>query len=193
MQKILIVDNYDSFTYNLKQLFGTLYDGEIVVKRNDEIDFDYIEKEDFEGIVISPGPKTPHDIPFTKSVIKKYYNQLPILGICLGMQCINEIFDGKTVRAPYPMHGKTSKIIHDNCGIFKGIPQGSMVGRYHSLICEVSSDELEVVAKLEDKIPMGIKHKNFPLWGVQFHPESFLTIHGNVIVDNFLKIILERR
>ena len=193
MHKILIIDNYDSFTYNLEQLFGTGYDGRLMVKRNDEIDFDFIEAQNFEGIVISPGPKTPGDVPFTISIIERYYRNLPIMGICLGMQCINELFGGKTVLAPYPMHGKIGRINHTNEGIFKEIPQDTVVARYHSLISEVKSDELEITAKLADGITMGIRHKHYPLCGVQFHPESFLTEHGKEMIINFLDMIKERR
>ena len=188
-RKILLIDNYDSFTYNLMQLIARNFNGEVVVKRNDEFDQAYIESNEFSAIVISPGPGKPADVDFTCKVIKEYYKILPILGICLGMQCINEIFEGKTVKASYPMHGKTAAIIHTGTGIFKDLPSPLKVARYHSLICEVKSADLFVTAVCEPEIPMAIQHRNYPLWAVQFHPESFLTEYGDKMIQNFLELL----
>ncbi len=192
MKKLLLLDNYDSFTYNLEQLIGANFDGKIIVKRNDQIDLDYIYQQNFAGIIISPGPKKPKDALFAKKVISEFYKEIPILGICLGMQCINEVFEGRTIRAPYPVHGKTSLIINYGRNIFSNIPQKIIVARYHSLMVEILSSELSITAQTEDGVIMALEHKSYPLFGVQFHPESFLTEFGNEIICNFLKIINER-
>jgi anthranilate synthase/aminodeoxychorismate synthase-like glutamine amidotransferase len=191
MQKILVVDNYDSFTYNLVQQIKITQQCEVVVKRNDEFQsFDYSRYNEFDKIVISPGPKKPKDAGISKFIIKSLYKQIPILGVCLGMQCINEVFGGKTLQSPSPMHGKTSLIKHSEKGLFKNLPQNIKVARYHSLIIEINKniDVLELTAWTKDKLPMAIQHKNYPLFGVQFHPESFLTEYGNKIMHNFLKL-----
>lgn len=189
MKKILIIDNYDSFTYNLKQLIDTHFDGVSTVKRNDEIGSSYIEENEFNAIVISPGPKKPADSGISKDTISKFHKRIPILGVCLGMQCINEVFEGRTIKAPIPIHGKSSEISHNNSKLFKNIPKKFKVARYHSLIIEPASEDLLITAYTSDKIPMAIEHKSFPLFGVQFHPESFMTEYGNDIMSNFLEFI----
>ncbi|MBT3169607.1 MAG: aminodeoxychorismate/anthranilate synthase component II [Candidatus Cloacimonetes bacterium] len=187
MKSILIIDNYDSFTYNLEQQLGSFFDGKIVVKRNDAIKL--LEVINFDAIVISPGPGRPEDVHLTNAIIKRYYAQKPILGICLGMQCINELFAGKTSLADYPMHGKISTISHDKMGLFKNIPPNIKVARYHSLICDVNNDKLQVTARNNDGVIMAIRHKTLPIFGVQFHPESFLTEFGDKMMKNFLELI----
>lgn len=189
VKKILLLDNYDSFTYNLYQLIGTQFEGEIIVKRNDAIGLEYIENSEINGLIISPGPKKPKDIPFVKELIQLYFKKIPVLGICLGMQCINEVFGGSTVRALYPMHGKAVTISHSGAGLFQGLPENITVARYHSLVVKVNSDDLIISAKTVDNVIMGIQHKRHPLWGVQFHPESFLTEYGDVMIGNFLNIL----
>lgn len=186
MQKILLLDNYDSFTYNIVQQVQGIKQFDIVVKRNDET----INNSDyqFDILIISPGPKTPNDAGISKEIIKKYYKIKPILGVCLGMQCINEVFGGKTIQSDNPMHGKISHITHTAQGIFKNVPQNIGVARYHSLLIDKVSDELSITALANGKIPMAIQHKKYPVFGVQFHPESFLTQYGNLIMKNFLKI-----
>jgi len=185
--KILLIDNYDSFTYNLEQLIGNQYSGELVVKRNDEIEAHELLGE-YEALVISPGPGRPADVPITCEMIRQNIGKIPILGICLGMQCINEVFGGKIIRADYPIHGKTSPIIHNKAGIFTGILQNCTVARYHSLIVQPAAD-LETTAWLEDGTVMAQQHPAYPIWAVQFHPESFLTQQGDTMVANFLKLI----
>ncbi|MFO7895540.1 MAG: aminodeoxychorismate/anthranilate synthase component II [Candidatus Cloacimonadales bacterium] len=189
MKKILLIDNYDSFTYNLKQLLGCEFAGEIIVRRNDEISLAQIAAADFAAIVISPGPKTPAAVPFSCQVIQTFYRQKPILGICLGMQCINEVFGGSTVRAKYPMHGKTGEIFHQEQGFFLNVKQACQVARYHSLQCIEPGPELEVTARLADQTIMGLQHRDYPVWGVQFHPESFLTEEGKQMINNFLDLL----
>lgn len=189
MKKILLIDNYDSFTYNLKQLLGQEFAGQIVVMRNDAIELAEIAAEDYAALVISPGPKTPTDVPFTCQVIRRFYREKPILGICLGLQCINEVFGGKTTRAEYPMHGKSGKIYHNGKGFFQQVKQGCTVARYHSLIAIEPSPKLEVTARLADGTIMGLQHLHYPLWGVQFHPESFLTEQGEIMINNFLDLV----
>lgn len=184
MQKILVIDNFDSFTYNLVQQIQSIRKCELQVLRNDEIirNINY----GFDKLVISPGPKTPKDAGISNSLIRKFYKSKPILGVCLGMQCINEVFGGKTVHSPLPYHGKTSKITHTGVNVFKNVPQNIKVARYHSLIVTNIPSDLEIIAKTNDDIPMAIKHKEYPVYGVQFHPESFMTENGNIIINNFL-------
>lgn len=184
MKKILVIDNFDSFTYNLVQQIQSIELCDLTVARNDVKKLP--SKDEFDILVISPGPKTPKDAGISNRLISDFYNTKPILGVCLGMQCINEIFGGKTVHSPLPYHGKISKIKHDDSKIFKDVPQNFEAARYHSLIIGDISDELEVIAQTEDKIPMAIKHKDYPVYGVQFHPESFMTQNGNQIMTNFL-------
>ncbi len=189
---ILMIDNYDSFTYNLVQYLGEL-DAEVVVKRNDEISLDEIEKLAPERIMISPGPCTPTEAGISLEVIDHFKGQLPIFGVCLGHQSIGQAFGGKIVRAKQIMHGKTSNIYHNNSGIFKGLEDPFEATRYHSLVIEQSTlpDCLEVTAWTRndnggiDEI-MGVRHREFAIEGVQFHPESILTEHGHDMLQNFL-------
>lgn len=189
MKKILVIDNYDSFTYNIVQQVKQIQQSNVVVKRNDEISDELPEL--FDMLIISPGPKTPKDAGVSKHVINKYYKNKPILGVCLGMQCINEILGGKTVESDAPTHGKVSVIKHTGEGLFKGIPQNIKVARYHSLLIDELPADLKITAFTTfngREIPMALQHKNYPLFGVQFHTESFLTEYGNEMMKNFIKI-----
>ncbi len=188
-KRLLIIDNYDSFTYNLYQLAGQVFKGNIDVFKNDEINLKFIREQKYLAIIISPGPKEPKDSPLSKQVISNFYQYIPILGICLGMQCINEVFGGKTIKADYPVHGKTTYIKHNREFIFKDIFSPLKVGRYHSLIIEKNSPELIITAKTNNNIVMGIKHKKYSLFGLQFHPESFLTDCGLIMMKNFIKFV----
>ena len=187
---LLIIDNYDSFTYNLVQYFGEL-GAEPLVRRNDEIDIAEIEALKPEGIVISPGPCTPKEAGISNEVITKVGPHLPVLGVCLGHQCIGHVYGGDVVRAPRLMHGKTSPILHDNTGVFAGLPSPFDATRYHSLIIDPPSTPacLVVNAHTAEGEIMGVRHKDFPIHGVQFHPESILTRHGKDLLKNFLNII----
>ncbi len=187
LASLLVLDNYDSFTYNLVQMFKN-YELDIHVVRSDKISLKKVLSIKPDYILISPGPKDPAHAGISTAVIKNFYKEIPILGVCLGMQCINEAFGGKTIRAPLPMHGKTSSISHSNRSIFKGIPKPYKVARYHSLMSEFKSDVLEITAKTNDGVIMGLSHPDFPLAGVQFHPESFLTENGYQIIENFLRL-----
>ena len=186
---ILVIDNYDSFTYNLVQYLGEL-GAELKVYRNDKITIDQIKKMNPEKIVISPGPGRPEDAGVSVSIIKELGGKTPILGVCLGHQAIGYAFGGKIVQAKELMHGKTSSIYHDKREIFKSIENPFEATRYHSLVIEKKSLPkcLEVTAWTEDKEIMGVRHKRFPLWGVQFHPESILTKAGMNILRNFLHL-----
>ncbi len=186
---ILVIDNYDSFTYNLVQYLGELGQ-ELQVFRNDKIQVNEIETLKPERIVISPGPGNPDQAGVTLSVIKRLAGKVPILGVCLGHQAIGQSFGGKVVRAPYLMHGKTSEICHDNRTIFKGLPYRFPATRYHSLIVERKSLPkcLEVSATSTDGLIMGLRHREFPVEGVQFHPESILTHEGKKLLENFLQL-----
>ena len=187
MAKLLVIDNYDSFTYNLVQMFMH-YDLNIEVHRCDRISIGEIETLQSDYILISPGPKDPAHAGISVQLVKALCGKIPILGICLGMQCINEAFGGKTVRAPVPMHGKTSMVHHKNLGIFKNIPSPFVAARYHSLIVELNMNGLLITSRSQDGVIMGISHPTIPLHGVQFHPESFLTEHGFLLVENFLRL-----
>ena len=187
MAKLLVIDNYDSFTYNLVQMFMQ-YDLAIHVYRSDMITLEQIATLNPDYVLISPGPKDPTHAGVSVQLIKAFCDKLPIFGVCLGMQCINEAFGGSTVRAPVPMHGKTSTIQHNNCGIFKGISSPFIAARYHSLMVNFSQTELVVTSRSQDDVIMGMSHPEFPLHGVQFHPESFLTEHGFLMVENFLSL-----
>ena len=187
---ILVIDNYDSFTYNLVQYLGEL-GAEIVVKRNDEVTIDEIVNEiNPDRIVISPGPGTPLDAGVSLEVIEKLSGKIPILGVCLGHQSIAHVFGADVVRAPEPIHGKPSDVSHDGSGIFNELQDPFEVGRYHSLVVEEESlpDMLRVTAKTKDGIVMGIEHTEDPTFGVQFHPESILTGSGKNLLRNFLTI-----
>ncbi|MDP6686325.1 MAG: aminodeoxychorismate/anthranilate synthase component II [Candidatus Omnitrophota bacterium] len=185
---ILMIDNYDSFTYNLVQYLSELGE-KLQVYRNDKIYVEDIHKLKPRCIVISPGPGRPKDAGVSKEVIKEFSGKIPILGVCLGHQCIAEVFGGKVVSARRLMHGKISMIYHKGAGIFKGISNPFEATRYHSLIVENRSlpRELKVIAKTKQNEIMAIKHVKFPLYGVQFHPESILTKEGKKILKNFIK------
>jgi len=191
---LLMIDNYDSFTYNLVQYFGELGQ-EVVVYRNDRISVDQIERLGPERIVISPGPCTPNEAGISMDLINHFQGRLPILGVCLGHQCIGQCFGGRIVHANRIMHGKTSEIYHNNTDVFKELDIPFTATRYHSLVIAKDSvpDCLEVTAWTEnaaggmDEI-MGVKHRKYPISGVQFHPESILTSYGHELLGNFLKI-----
>jgi anthranilate synthase/aminodeoxychorismate synthase-like glutamine amidotransferase len=186
---LLIIDNYDSFTYNLVQYFGEL-GAQPVVKRNDEITLAEIDALKPEAIVISPGPCTPKEAGISNDVIREIGPRLPVLGVCLGHQCIGHVFGANVVRAGRLMHGKTSPILHDNDGVFAGLPSPFEATRYHSLIIDPPTvpDSLVVNARTAEKEIMGVRHKEYPIHGVQFHPESILTRHGKELLANFLKM-----
>lgn len=186
---ILMIDNYDSFTYNIVQYMGELGSMPKVV-RNDEITLSEIKKFSPEKIVISPGPCTPKEAGISVNIIKEFGGKIPLFGVCLGQQCIGEAFGGKVVRAERLMHGKTSLIYHDKKGIFKNIKSPFEATRYHSLIVERKSLPacLQVIAETKEKEIMALKHKKHPVWGVQFHPESILTVQGKKIIKNFLDL-----
>ena len=186
MKKLLVIDNYDSFTFNLVQMFRK-HNLEIKVCRADRITINDAEKYMPDYILISPGPKNPLYSGISIPVIKNFYMRIPVLGVCLGMQCINEVFSGKTVRASEPVHGKTCKIYHKGKDLFSGIPSPFIAARYHSLIIKKSDNILVKTAESKDGIIMGIAHKEYPLSGVQFHPESFMTEFGCHIIENFLR------
>ncbi len=185
MACILVIDNYDSFTHNLVQMFMH-YDLEIIVSRSDKISIDQIASLDPDYILISPGPKDPVNAGISISVVKAFAGKIPIFGVCLGMQCINEAMGGQTVKAPVPVHGKTSRVYHLKESVFKGVPSPFTAARYHSLIVKISSPDLVVTAKTDDGIVMGIAHKTMLISGVQFHPESFMTDSGFLLIENFL-------
>ena len=184
-KKILLLDNRDSFTYNLANLFAKSFDGEIVVVRPNELS--NINFTEMKAIILSPGPMRPKDHPENAKIIKKYFKTKPIFGVCLGMQCINEVFGGKTIHSPYPVHGKVSQIKHTDKNLFQNLPQKFNVARYHSLMCKVNENYFDIYAKsIEDDVIMSIKLKDYPVFGVQFHPESFLCEYGENIIKNFL-------
>ena len=185
--KVLLIDNYDSFTYNLAQYLGEL-GADVSVERNDAITVDAIADRRPGAIVISPGPCTPNEAGISMDVIRTLAGRIPILGVCLGHQCIGQVFGGRIVRAQRIMHGKTSKIFHDEKGLFAGVENPFVATRYHSLVIAPESmpDTLEVTAKTwEDEI-MGVRHKQLRVEGVQFHPESIMTVVGKALLANFL-------
>jgi anthranilate synthase/aminodeoxychorismate synthase-like glutamine amidotransferase len=186
---LLVIDNYDSFTYNLVQYFGEL-GADPVVKRNDAVTADEVERMRPGKIVISPGPGTPADAGISMDLIRRFGPKLPILGVCLGHQSIGEVYGGKVVRAERLMHGKTSPIRHDGKGVFAGLPNPFEATRYHSLLVEKKSVPacLEVTADTAEGEIMGLRHREFPVHGVQFHPESILSKEGKDLLANFLKM-----
>jgi anthranilate synthase component 2 len=190
---ILLIDNYDSFTYNIYQYVANL-GCEVLVVRNDQITIDEIAQKNFTAIMLSPGPGTPDDSGICLEVITQFAGKLPILGICLGHQAIGQAFGGTVVRAPELMHGKVSAIIHNEQGLYQGVPQPLVAGRYHSLIVDQASlpDCLEVTARTTEGLIMGLRHKAVDVEGVQFHPESILTPDGLKILQNFIKKINKR-
>lgn len=185
---LLMIDNYDSFTYNLVQYFGELGE-DVRTYRNDEITIEAIEKLNPSRICISPGPCTPHEAGISVPVLQHFAGKLPILGVCLGHQSIGAAFGGKVIRAQQVMHGKTSPIEHTGIGVFKNLPSPYTIIRYHSLAIARDSlpDCLEVTAWTADGEIMGVRHKTFSIEGVQFHPESILSEHGHALLQNFLK------
>lgn len=185
---LLVIDNYDSFTYNLVQYFGEL-GAEMEIFRNDEINLEQIAKLAPERICISPGPCTPNEAGISNEVIKEFGSKLPLLGVCLGHQCIGHVFGGNVVRADRLMHGKTSPVKHNGEGLFSGLSNPFEATRYHSLIIKPDSmpECLEVTAETEEGEIMGVRHRELPIHGVQFHPESILTTEGKQILRNFLE------
>ncbi|HUG15947.1 MAG TPA: aminodeoxychorismate/anthranilate synthase component II [Thermomicrobiales bacterium] len=186
---ILLVDNYDSFTYNLYQYLCEL-GADVVVRRNDKVSVHEARAMAPERIVISPGPGTPREAGVSIDLIQELAGQIPILGVCLGHQAIGAAFGADIVRAPLVMHGKTSHITHDGAGIFGGLPNPFVATRYHSLIVSDASlpDELEITARSEDGIIMGLRHRHCEIYGVQFHPESILTVGGHRLLANFIGV-----
>ncbi len=184
---LVMIDNYDSFTYNLVQYLGELGE-EIVVFRNDRVSLDEIQKLSPDRIVISPGPGIPEDGGISNQVIREMGASIPLLGVCLGHQCIAHVYGGRVDRAPRLMHGKTSNVYHNGRGLYNGVPSPFKATRYHSLIVEEPLPEiLEISAFTRDGEIMGLRHKEHPVSGVQFHPESILTEHGKRILSNFLE------
>jgi anthranilate synthase/aminodeoxychorismate synthase-like glutamine amidotransferase len=185
---MLIIDNYDSFTYNLVQYFGEL-GADLVVKRNDQVTLDEIVEMHPDRICISPGPGTPLDAGISNDLILKFGPTTPILGVCLGHQCIGHVFGGEVVRADRIMHGKTSPIMHEGDGVFRSLPNPFEATRYHSLIVrrETFPADLEVTAETAQGEIMGLRHRRYPIQGVQFHPESIMTSVGKQLLLNFLK------
>ena len=185
---ILVLDNYDSFTYNLVQYLGEL-GAAVKVVRNDEVTVDDVARMQPERIVISPGPCTPNEAGISLALITRFAGAVPILGVCLGHQAIGQAFGGRVVRAQRVMHGKVSHIRHDGCGVFMGLPDAFVATRYHSLAVERASlpAALAVTAQAEDGEIMGLRHREHAVEGVQFHPEALLTEHGHKMLENFLK------
>ena len=186
---LILIDNYDSFTYNLVHFLGEL-GAACEVIRNDKISAADVIKKKPKAIVLSPGPCTPNEAGICLDLIAKAGGKIPLLGVCLGHQAIGQVYGGKVIRAPEPLHGKLSTIRHANKGVFKGLPERFQVTRYHSLIVERKSlpDVLEVTAETPDGIIMGLQHKQHPVHGVQFHPESIASEHGHALLANFLTI-----
>ncbi len=186
--RVLVLDNYDSFVYNLVQYLGEL-GAEPLVHRSDALDLDQIVALDPDAVLISPGPGRPEDAGLSNAVIEELGQSRPVLGVCLGHQCIGQVFGGEVVRAPQVMHGKTSLIDHNGSGVFEGLPSPLEATRYHSLVVDRASvpDVLEITAETDDGIVMGLRHRELDIEGVQFHPESILTASGHDLLSNFLK------
>jgi anthranilate synthase component II len=191
---LLLVDNYDSFTYNLFHYLGQLGE-ETLVKRNDELSAGEALALHPEAIVLSPGPCTPNEAGICLDLIKRANGEVPILGVCLGHQAIGQAYGGQVVRAPQPMHGKLSRIHHTGKSVFRGLPDDFLATRYHSLTIAPESmpDCLEVTATAEDDVIMGVMHKSHPVHGVQFHPESIASEHGHALLQNFLRLAHQHR
>jgi anthranilate synthase/aminodeoxychorismate synthase-like glutamine amidotransferase len=185
---ILVIDNYDSFTYNIVQELGEL-GADIEVARNDQISITEIRAMNPSHIIVSPGPGFPKDAGISSDVIRTFGAEIPVMGVCLGHQCIGEVYGGKVVHAPSLMHGKTSPVVHYGDPLFSDVPSPFIATRYHSLVVEEESlpDELEIIARTESSEIMGVRHKQYPVIGVQFHPESILTDFGMKILQNFLE------
>jgi anthranilate synthase component 2 len=186
---LYVIDNYDSFTYNIVQYFGEL-GAELEVVRNDAVSIEDLNLDGFDGFVISPGPCDPNRAGISLQAIEQWAGKIPLLGVCLGHQSIGQAFGGKIIGANKLMHGKTSQISHHNKDLFSGMPQGFPATRYHSLVIERESlpESLEITATSEDNEIMGIRHRELPVWGVQFHPESLATENGIMILKNFLEL-----
>lgn len=186
---LLMLDNYDSFVFNLVRYIEELGE-EVLIYRNDKITIKEMEKLDVDGIIISPGPKSPKEAGISLDMIDKLKGEIPILGICLGHQCIGHYFKGEIVKGREPVHGKMSYVNHNNKGIFKNVKNPLRVTRYHSLIVKNENipNEIEITCKTRDNIIMGIKHKNYEIYGVQFHPEAEMTEDGHKILKNFIEI-----
>ena len=185
--RVLVIDNYDSFVFNLVQYLGEL-GAEPLVFRNDERTVAELAELDPDAVLISPGPGNPDDAGLSNDVIAHFAGLRPVFGVCLGLQCIGQLYGGKVVRAPHVMHGKTSQITHDGRGVFAGLPNPFTATRYHSLVVERSSvpDCLEITATSDDGLVMGLRHRELDVEGVQFHPESVLTVGGHQLLTNFL-------
>jgi len=189
MSRVTVIDNYDSFTWNLVHLIGPLVD-EVTVVRNDEITTDEVLESSPDAIVLSPGPCTPNEAGICLDLVARAAERVPIFGVCLGLQTIGQVFGGSVVRAPSPMHGKVSEITHSGRSIFRGINGPLRATRYHSLVVDRAScpSDLEITAETSDKLIMGLSHRTLPVHGVQFHPESILSEHGSTIMRNFFAL-----
>lgn len=185
---LIIIDNYDSFTYNLVQYFGEL-NVAMKVFRNDQVTLEQLQELQPDYLVISPGPCTPKESGISPEVVRYFSGKVPLLGVCLGHQCIGEVFGGNVVRAPYPVHGKLATVHHNGQGLFQGIPEPFQAVRYHSLVVEEQTFPavLEVTATTEDGLVMGLRHRQHPTYGLQFHPESIFTTVGKSLLANFLQ------
>jgi anthranilate synthase/aminodeoxychorismate synthase-like glutamine amidotransferase len=189
--RVVVIDNYDSFVYNLVQYLGEL-GADPVVHRHDEVTVEQVSDERPDAILISPGPGRPSDAGISNDLIRDLGPSIPLLGVCLGHQCIGEVFGGTIVRAPRIMHGKTSLVSHDGRGLFAGVPDPFEATRYHSLVIDpatIDDEQLEVTARTDDGVVMGVRHRRHPIEGVQFHPESILTNAGHDLLRNFLSLV----
>ena len=188
---IVLIDNYDSFTYNLVQRLGEIDPSlDVLVVRNDQIAIDEIEAQNPTHLIVSPGPCTPNEAGISNAAIERFASKMPVLGVCLGHQCIGQTFGAEVVRAERIMHGKTSLIYHDGAGLYKGLANPFEATRYHSLVIRPGTlpDSLKVVAQTDQKEIMGVRHVELPLEGVQYHPESFLTLEGTKLLKNFIEL-----